>query len=269
MGNLVPMEFGNQRIMTTKILADEYGTEDKNIQMNFLNNQKRFIEGKHYYRLEGETLKEFKNSLPNDIREPFKFTSQLILWTEKGAARHAKILDTDEAWEVYEELEETYFRVKQQNIVINQLSPELQAFKQIFDSMARQELEQKRLQQEIALTKEQTAAVKEEVQDIRELVEIRPSENWRSETNKLVKKICYKLSDYQKPKEYIYKALQERASCDLKIRLKNMRGRLALEGATKTKIDNLNYLDVIAEDKKLIEIYTTIVKEMTIKYKIA
>ncbi|KEI15783.1 ORF6C domain-containing protein [Clostridium haemolyticum] len=113
MNKLIPLEFRNQRIMTTKVLADEYGTEDKNIQMNFLNNQKRFVEGKHYYKLEGEILKEFKNSLPNDIREPFKFTSQLILWTDRGAARHAKILDTDEAWEVYERLEETYFRVKE------------------------------------------------------------------------------------------------------------------------------------------------------------
>lgn len=45
--------------------------------------------------------------------EPFKFAPKLILWTDKGAARHAKILDTDEAWEVYEELEDTYFKVKE------------------------------------------------------------------------------------------------------------------------------------------------------------
>lgn len=117
--NLIPIEFKNQRVMTTRVLAEQYGTEEKNIQMNFFNNQKRFIEGKHYYKLEGKFLKEFKNSLPNDIREPFKFTSQLILWTDRGVARHAKILDTDEAWEIYEKLEETYFRIKEQK----QLSP--------------------------------------------------------------------------------------------------------------------------------------------------
>lgn len=130
-----------------------------------------------------------------------------------------------------------------------------------------QEMKDMRIQ--LQETKQQTAAVKEEVQAVREVIEIRPSQNWRAETNNLMKKICYKLKDYKTPKEESYKALTERASCDLKIRLKNMRGRLALEGATKTKIDNLNYLDVIAEDKKLIEIYTAIVKEMAIKYKVA
>lgn len=36
----------------------------------------------------------------------------LYLWTDRGAARHAKILETDEIWEVYEELEDTYFKVR-------------------------------------------------------------------------------------------------------------------------------------------------------------
>lgn len=144
----------------------------------------------------------------------------------------------------------------------NQLSPELQAFKQIFDSMAKSELEQKRLEQEIRSTKEEVAAV-------REVIEIVPSNSWRNETNTLIKKICYKLGDYQTPKENIYQALQQRASCDLKRRLENMRARLILNGGSKSKADSLNFLDVIAEDKKLVEIYTTIVKEMVIKHKIA
>ena len=267
MSSLTPMEFKNQRIITTKILAEQYGTNEQNISKNFTRNSERFIEGKHYFKLEGEELKNFKGYVQND--ESLKFASVLYLWTEKGAARHAKILDTDEAWEVYEQLEETYFRLKEQYIAVNQLSPELQALNQIFNGMARQELEQKRLQNEIAIAKQETAALKEDIENIREVVEIRPSQSWRNDTNTLIKKICYKLNDYKAPKEEIYKALQERARCDLKIRLKNMRGRLALEGATKTKIDNLNYLDVIAEDNKLIEIYTAMVKEMAIKYKIA
>lgn len=136
---------------------------------------------------------------------------------------------------------------------IQELSPQLQL-------LINMELEQKKLKEEIVETKE-------EVQAIREVVEIKPSDTWRKDTNIILSKICKKLNDYRNPKEEVYKALQERAGCDLKIRLKNMRGRLALEGATKTKIDNLNYLDVIESDKKLIEIYVSIVKDMVIKYK--
>ena len=115
MNKLITLEINKQRIMTTKTLAEQFGTEETNIQTNYTRNKERFVSGKHFIKLEGEDLKKFKNSLPTESMEPFKFASQIILWTEKGAARHAKILETDEAWEVYEDLEETYFRVKEMN----------------------------------------------------------------------------------------------------------------------------------------------------------
>ena len=85
MSKLMPIEFKNQRIMTTKVLADEFGASEKNINDNFSNNKDRFVEGKHYIKLEGQALKNFKNSLPDIICEPLKFAPKLILLTEKGA----------------------------------------------------------------------------------------------------------------------------------------------------------------------------------------
>ena len=38
---------------------------------------------------------------------------RLYLWTERGANRHCKILDTPKAWEQFDNLEETYFLVKE------------------------------------------------------------------------------------------------------------------------------------------------------------
>lgn len=116
MNKLMPLEFKNQRIILTKTLADQFGANEKNINDNFSNNKERFKEGKHYIKLEGQALKDFKNSLPDIIGEPLKFAPKLILWTDRGAARHAKILDTDEAWEVYEALEENYFNPKQKQL---------------------------------------------------------------------------------------------------------------------------------------------------------
>lgn len=139
------------------------------------------------------------------------------------------------------------------------LSPELQMFNSLFNALAKNELEQKRLGQAIEETKQ-------EIQEVREVIEVKPSDTWRADTNNLVKKICFKVNDYKLPKENIYKALEERAGCDLKRRLENMKGRVLLNGSSKSKADQLNYLDVIAEDKKLIEIYAAIVKEMAIKY---
>jgi len=97
--SLIPIEFKNQRIMTTKVLAEQYGTEENNIKNNFNNNKDRFVEEKHYYKLQGEELKKFK-MIVNDIDDQIisNKTTVLTLWTEKRVARHAKILETDEAW---------------------------------------------------------------------------------------------------------------------------------------------------------------------------
>ncbi|MEY8002015.1 ORF6C domain-containing protein [Clostridium sp. Mt-5] len=113
MNNLVPVTYNNERILTTEQLAQVYKTTINNIKNNFNNNLKHFEEGKHYYKLEGSKLKAFKSQV-NNIDLPInKFASHLYLWTERGADRHCKILDTDKAWEQFDHLEETYFRVKE------------------------------------------------------------------------------------------------------------------------------------------------------------
>ncbi len=109
------LKHNGQRILTTQQLAEIYETEVNNIQNNFANHRANFTEGKHYYVLKGMELKEFKRYL-NNIDLPIeinKFAPQLYLWTERGANRHCKILDTDRAWEQFDNLEETYFKVKE------------------------------------------------------------------------------------------------------------------------------------------------------------
>ncbi|UYF73029.1 ORF6N domain-containing protein [Acinetobacter ursingii] len=102
------INFKSIPVVTTEMLAEFYGTESKHIQNNFLRNTGRFVEGKHFFKLVGEQLREFKKSLTI-----FKMVSpnakHLTLWTERGAARHAKMLDTDRAWDVFEQLEDCYF----------------------------------------------------------------------------------------------------------------------------------------------------------------
>ena len=113
---LVPIEHEGQRVITTELLAQVYETDTNNIKNNFNNHKDNFKEGIHYFLLKGDKLKEFK-SLVNDIDLPIevnKFTPQLYLWTERGANRHCKILDTPKAWEQFDNLEETYFLVKEQ-----------------------------------------------------------------------------------------------------------------------------------------------------------
>ncbi|HLA34570.1 MAG TPA: ORF6N domain-containing protein [Rhodocyclaceae bacterium] len=100
--------YQQQPVVTTELLAQAYGAESKNISDNYLNNATRFVEGKHFFKLKGAELKEFKNR-PDASGAVGKNARALTLWTERGAARHAKILNSDIAWDVFEKLEDSYF----------------------------------------------------------------------------------------------------------------------------------------------------------------
>ncbi|KOM97101.1 hypothetical protein ACP49_16345 [Clostridium botulinum] len=119
-----PVEVEGQRVLTTELLAEVYEVDPIRIQQGFIRNKDRFEKGKHYFRLIGEELKEFKANYLKDSN--LKYASELMLWTERGANRHCKILDTDKAWEQFDNLEETYFRVKEMD-PYKGLSPELKA----------------------------------------------------------------------------------------------------------------------------------------------
>lgn len=110
MNNLAITEYNDIRVLTTQQIAEAYGTDTKIVQKNFERNKERFIEGKHYISLQGEELKDFKAN--RQIDGNLKFAPVLFLWTEKGAFLHAKSLNTDAAWEVYERLVDSYFNKK-------------------------------------------------------------------------------------------------------------------------------------------------------------
>lgn len=107
-----PLAYQGVPVLTTEMLAQAYEVEPHQIRQNFKNNRERFIEGKHFFQISGNDLREFKNCVENFYSVQFgKRTPSLTLWTERGAARNAKMLNSDRAWDVFELLEETFFRV--------------------------------------------------------------------------------------------------------------------------------------------------------------
>jgi len=108
MNELKIIEYQNQRVLLTSQLAESYGTDSKSISYNFNHNKERYDEGKHFYLLQGLELKAFRefHDLPNNI-------NKVYLWTERGAFLHAKSLNTDKAWEVYDSLVEHYFKSRE------------------------------------------------------------------------------------------------------------------------------------------------------------
>lgn len=239
--NLVPIEHGGQRVLTTQQLAEFYGEPPVKLQQNFSNNRQRYAEGEHFFRIEHgqEGYSKFSSS-------PYA-TQPIYLWTEKGALYHAKSLNTDRAWETYDQLVDTYFRVRQAQSIEDLIIMQAQSMKQL---------------------KAEVAAQGEQIQTIKEtLIEV--DEDWRRDINLKLNRIAYKRGggqEYSNIKTQSYDILEDRAHCDLATRLRNLRARLELRGETQTEINNVNYLDVIEADPRIKEIYTTIVKELAIKY---
>ncbi|ECC3818604.1 ORF6N domain-containing protein [Salmonella enterica subsp. enterica] len=101
------IEYRGQRVVTNEQLAAGYGTDVANIKMNYSRNADRFVEGKYFFKVTGEELA--------NLRVTFSYlqisskTRSLMLWTERGTANHAKMLETDQAWSYHEDLVEFYF----------------------------------------------------------------------------------------------------------------------------------------------------------------
>uniref|UniRef100_UPI0035C7158B ORF6N domain-containing protein n=1 Tax=Serratia quinivorans TaxID=137545 RepID=UPI0035C7158B len=105
------IELKGTRVVTTETLAKGYGTKETNIRTNLDANRERFIEGVHIFTVTGDELANLRVSNP-DAQISSKARS-LTLWTEKGAARMSKIVDTDEAWDFFERMETAYFHPRQ------------------------------------------------------------------------------------------------------------------------------------------------------------
>lgn len=75
---LQPILHNKIPVITSELLAQLYGTKIKNISDNFLNNTTRFVAGKHYFKIEKNELREFKNR-PETIGLVGKNARSLIL----------------------------------------------------------------------------------------------------------------------------------------------------------------------------------------------
>lgn len=112
--------------------------------------------------------------------------------------------------------------------------------------------------------------VEKKQESITEIISLNPTE-WRKKVNAIINKIADSMGGfqaYQDIRNESYRKLEERAGCNLSIRLTNKKRKMSLEGVAKSKVDKVNKMDVIADDARLTEIYLAIVKEMAIQYQV-
>ena len=258
MNDLNVTEYNNVRVLTTQQLANAYGTDNKTLSNNFNNNKDRYIPGKHYICLEGDELRAFKSHSENLGIAPN--LNKLYLWTEKGCFLVAKSLNTDKAWEAYDRLIDGYFNIRQELVDRSSLSPQMQLFYSLADSMARTELEQKRQAEKIDAIEQKQNAITDALEPIHK-------DTWRKDItvkfNRIQRKSGIPFDDLRID---TYKELDRRAGVDIARRWQNRRTRMRVNGESETNIRRLTRMDVIESDRKLKLIYEKILEDYEIRY---
>lgn len=166
-------------------------------------------------------------------------------------------LFTDRYMDKFEEME----LVQQQTIDMTELSPSLQTFKQIFDIMVEQEIKQKQMEKDIE-------GIKTSLDGIQNLISL-SKDNWRHDVKDIINKIAYKTGTKHKVIwDEVYNELQTRFGVNLNTRLKNRKNNAINNGMSKSKAEKINKLDIIDEDKSLVEGLLIVTKDLALKYNI-
>ena len=246
-------EYSGKRVVTFKDIDTVHHRPEGTARKRFNDNKKHFVEGEDYFvRKTDEAKREFDIAAPNG----------LVLLTESGYYMLVKSFTDELSWDVQRQLVNGYFRANQMQSMISDLSPQLQALIQM--ETRQKQLEAKQEQQDTAI-----ADLGQRLTNTCEVIAL-DKNSWRKDTQHLIAKIATATGDgcgnIRQVYEEIYKAVESRAGVALNIRLTNKRNRMAGEGVCRSKIEKLNKVDIIAEDKKLIEIYVAIVKELAVKY---
>lgn len=267
-------EFKGQRVITFKEIDLVHERVEGTAKRNFNSNKPHFIENVDYFFVKPSDVEAY------EIRTSEINNAGTYLITESGYLMLVKSLSDDLAWTVQRELVNKYFRVKNEenSFDMSELSPELQMFNKMLQAVAKSELEQKKIKQQLnevnynALeAKEKADKSIEEIKAMREVVTL-DTNSWRKDTATLINKIATKLGGFEhiKPiREEIYNLLDNTYGVKLQSRLLHKQKKMALEGVPRYKIDKVNKLDVIADDKKLINGYVNIVGKMAIRHGVA
>lgn len=220
------------------------------------------------FATENEDYKVFvideENPLGGRPTQDFKLTAHFAKKLScKGNGERA-----EQAREYFSTLDD---KVKEVAINRSQLSQSTQALFGIIESMAKQELEQKRQAEQLNRIEQKQEVISDT------FTHTSDNEDFKAWVNRCIAKIAEspnytngsgRPARYQNVRTESYDRLRQKWNCNLNDRVARAKGR-ALENKpniTKKELDSINKLSVISEDKSLKPVYETVIKEMMICY---
>lgn len=162
-------------------------------------------------------------------------------------------------------------KAKEMAINRSQLSPQLQMVMSMAESMARQELEQKRMSKEIEEVKQTQNAIVETFQKTDDTEDFQRWANDRiaqiAESPKFDKGYG-RSKNYSLARSESYERLKQKRNCRLDDRVQKAKGRALEErpDIKKAELAKINKIYIIANDKDLRPAYELVIKEMMIHY---
>lgn len=208
-------------------------------------------------------IKDERNFNPNPTQD-FKLTAHFAKKLScKGNGERA-----EQAREYFSTLDD---KVKEVAINRSQLSQSTQALFGLIESMAKQELEQKRQAEQLNRIEQKQEVISDT------FTHTSTDEDFKAWVNRCISKIAEspnytngsgRSARYQNVRTESYDRLRQKWNCNLNDRVARAKGR-ALENKpniTKKELDSINKLSVISEDKSLKPVYETVIKEMMIFY---
>lgn len=115
----------------------------------------------------------------------------------------------------------------------------------------------------------------EAIQTVKQAMAEKPKENFSAWVAESISSIANSADFEENPFRYqtvwseSYNRLSDKAGCRLDTLLKNAKKRAAENGASKSKVNAISKLSVIAGDKRLKELYITCIREMMIAHCVA
>ena len=248
--NIAIKEYQGQRIVTFKDIDAVHGRPEGTASRNFRSNREHFIEGEDFFKI---TPDEFRRAIGEmDSRQQ----NDVVLLTESGYLMLAKSFTDDKAWQVQRQLVKGYFRAKE----AVKLSPAEQLLAQ-----AQLMVEQERRLKALEVSNAENVKTMETVKDAIDIMVAPPvtAGNWQSQMNRNVRAFCMQTGlDFHKTFQELYTELEVSAGVKLGVRVKFARQRLRANGATQTDIAAVSKLSIVAQDKKLREIFNSLYNRM-------
>lgn len=278
MGKEIPVVLGgfgeNQKVVTDKMIAEIHGMETRNVRARITDNIKRFKESIDFIDLKEGAYQTSTLEILLKLgytKSAITQAEHIYLLSERGYAKIIKIMDTDLAWDIHDQLMDEYFHLREEKQQMQSMSMEDIIIYQMQQSkMMKEQLEQT---QTVAIEAKATAEQATKQMEIVKDAMLLDHDSWRKECNNIINKVAKERGGtkeaYQQVRDEVYNLLQQRAGASLKTRVINKQDRMRREGISKSKVDKVSQIDVIAEDKRLKEIYIAVVKEMAIKYGVA